>query len=328
VRRTSSLGLAAALAGASLACTQAVERSAVTSEPIAFVRVEPKAGITNVEDFMAAVTFANADELEEKRKRKPVRTTLVLYTVPTGEMRALPDAGGGSIPLDWSADGVRLLVGKQSQRGGVELSTWNRLTGAYDALTPARSEGWASLADGPVRVAFVGRIFASGVLSNRAILLYTLPDGTTALADGAGGSDPDVAPDGRTILFVRPGRSPAQPGTILVSDMDATQARALARGDFARFSRDGRWITYVARTRGNRDVWVMRADGTAKRAITRSRDDELYPTLSPDGSYVAYSSVRRKLGDALDESQIFLARVSDGYEIQLTSNGQNSRPVW
>ncbi len=309
---------------AALACTPALERSEVSSDPIAFVRVEAKSGIANLDDFTAAITIATTGELEEKRKGKPVRTTLVLYTVPTGEMRVIPDTGNGSLPLDWSPDGLRLLVGKQITQGSVELSTWNRLTGAYDPVTPARSDGWASLADGPVRVAYVGRIFSGGQRSAPTVLLYTLPDGTVALTDGVGGSDPDVAPDGKTILFVRPGRSETQAGTILVAALEGAEARPIARGDFARFSRDGQWITYVARGFGNRDVWVMRADGTAKRAVTRSGYDELYPALSPDARWVVYSSVR----GSSDQSQLYLARVSDGYEIQLTSNGQNSRPVW
>jgi hypothetical protein len=320
--RGRALGLA--LAGAATACTPGLERSEVTSEPIAFVRVESKSGIASLADFTAAITVANSEELDEKRKAKPVRTSIMLYTVPTGEMRPVHDTGAGSIPLDWSPDGLRLLVGKQSPRGGVELSTWNRLTGAYDGLTPSRSDGWASLADGPVRVAYVGRVFTEGRLSDPAVLLYLVPDGTTALADGAGGSDPDVAPDGRTVVFARPGRTEAQPGTILISSIDATAARPVARGDLPRFSRDGQWIAYVSRVSGNRDVWVMRADGTSKRQITKSGYDELYPSLSPDARWVVYSSVR---GNS-DQSQLYLARVSDGYEIQLTSNGQNSRPVW
>jgi dipeptidyl aminopeptidase/acylaminoacyl peptidase len=306
-----------------LACKPGIDRSEVPSDPIAFVRVEAKAGITSLEDFTAAITLASEENLEDKRKRKPVRTTIALLSVPTGELRPVPGTSG-DLPLDWSPDGLRLLVGKQSARGGLDLSTWNRITGAYDGLTPARSDGWASLADGPVRVAYVGRVFEEGRFSAQAVLLYSQSEGTVSLPDGLGGSDPDISEDGRTILFARPGRGEAQPGTIFVSDMAETQARPLGRGDFPRFSRDGKWIAYVGRGAGNRDVWVMRADGSSKRAVTRSGYDELYPALSPDGRFVVYSSARGNK----DQAQLFLARVSDGYEIQLTSNGQNSRPVW
>ena len=68
----------------------------------------------------------------------------------------------------------------------------------------------------------------------------------------------------------------------------------------------------------------MRPDGSSKRAVTHSSYDELYPALSPDARYVVYSSVR---GNS-DQSQLFLTRISDGYEIQLTTNGQNARPIW
>ena len=93
----------------------------------------------------------------------------------------------------------------------------------------------------------------------------------------------------------------------------------------ARFSRDGNWITFVRSTAGIQNIWLMRSDGSAKRIVRKSSYDELNPAISPEGRHVVYSSVR---GGAKPESQLYLARVADGLEIQLTRNGQNGRPVW
>ena len=69
----------------------------------------------------------------------------------------------------------------------------------------------------------------------------------------------------------------------------------------------------------------MRADGTARRAITDSalRDEE-YPGVSPDGEYVVYAAASGERG----ESQLYLTRLRDRREMQLTNRGQNTRPVW
>jgi WD40 repeat protein len=65
-------------------------------------------------------------------------------------------------------------------------------------------------------------------------------------------------------------------------------------------------------------------DGGAKRQLTRTDDVEEYPALSPDGRFVVYASTR---GDS-KSSQLYVARVSDGVEQEVTHAGQNSRPVW
>jgi TolB protein len=127
------------------------------------------------------------------------------------------------------------------------------------------------------------------------------------------------------VLFVRPPQGSGGEGLILLADSGTPEPRPLGRGAQPRFSRDGRWIAFTRRRGQNSDVWLMRADGSARRAITDSAlHDEEYPSLSPDGAYVVYASARGARG----ESQLFLTRLRDRREIQLTSRGQNTRPVW
>ena len=68
----------------------------------------------------------------------------------------------------------------------------------------------------------------------------------------------------------------------------------------------------------------MRADGTGKKALTNTSFDEEYPAVSAHGRFVAFSSVR----PPGQESQIYLIRVDDGAESQLTRGGQHGRPRW
>jgi hypothetical protein len=238
----------------------------------------------------------------------------MLLDPTTLKMKPVPDAGHGALPLDLSQDGHFLLIGRRTQyEGQLQLFSWNRLTGAFDRLNPDRSEGAAAFAGGPIRLVNV-----------RPGLLLTVDDrGTGSLRDGIDGAEPDIAPDGLSFVFVRrTGRGPD--GTILSFRLGDEESRPLARGRTPRLSRDGRWIVYASHRKGNADIWLMRADGSGKRPITRSSFDEIFPAVSPNGRYVVYASAR---GDEA-ESQLYVTRVRDQIERQITQNGQNGRPVW
>lgn len=314
------------LAPALLACGRPIPEAELPSEPIAFIRQEPREGVASLSDFMDALEMRAMTRTEraQRREHAPARTSIALLTPSTGEMRTLPDSGLGSYPLDWSSDGLRLLIGRMEPGAmAIQLFSWNRLTGATDRLTPDRSQGAASFGDGPIRLSFVGRSLRPGAAAEPGVMVYT-SEGIAPLPDAVGGRSPDVAADGSTVVFVRDTGRRGRDGVILLGRLGSSEARPIAHGDRPRFSRDGRWITYTSRRLGNADVWLMRADGGSKRALTRSSFDEEFPAVSPDGRYVVYSAAR---GDQA-ESQLFLTRVADLAEIQLTQHSQNGRPVW
>jgi hypothetical protein len=280
-------------------------------------------GISGLEEFRDALRIPNP---EDPRTLKPRRaTTLSLLHVPSGKITSVPGARPGDLPLDWSDDGFRLLIGSYDRTtGGFRLSSWNRLTGAPGEVRPSQTAGSASLANGPILLAQIGRAQSSAGASLMGVRLMLDRGGIIDLPGGAPGRDPDIAPDGRTVVFERPSRGLRRNGTILLSRLGESQPIALGRGVLPRFSRDGKWITFVRRRDGQTDVWLMRSNGTGKRALTNTSFDEEYPAVSPNGRFVAFASVR----PPKQESQIFLIRVADRSEIQLTRSGQNGRPRW
>ncbi|MFQ5515323.1 MAG: TolB family protein [Myxococcota bacterium] len=303
----------------------------VPSDPIAFVRQEPSKGLLNLETFREGLRIRLESpaerEARQREGRKPPRprTSLMLLGVPSGEMRPVPDAGEGALPLDWSSDGSTLLLGRVRAAGGaVELASWNRQTGEYRRPRPQSSLGGATLGDGPILLAAVRRRLGPAGDARLGIVVYTAEQGVTPLGAAFDGTDPDLAPDGRTVLFVRPSRRISREPLILLGKLGEDTARPIGRGASPRFSRDGRWIVFVRRRNGDADVWMMRSDGTGKRVVASSGFDEEYPAISPQGRFVVYASAR----GSEEESQLFITRVSDGAETQLTQNGQNGRPIW
>jgi Tol biopolymer transport system component len=142
---------------------------------------------------------------------------------------------------------------------------------------------------------------------------------------------------GRTrIAFVRN-------ADIWVMRHDGSGARRLpgsARGvsdDYPAWSRDGRLIAFASarpypKGEGGHELYVMRADGTGVRRLTRTKrwTEDIQPSFSPDGRHLAFA---RKEGFF----ELFRIRVADGGGLkQLTSwtdrgidmEGDDNGPDW
>ncbi|MFD0394093.1 hypothetical protein ACFQ3Z_24300 [Streptomyces nogalater] len=76
-----------------------------------------------------------------------------------------------------------------------------------------------------------------------------------------------------------------------------------------------------------RDLWLVPADGTGRPTpLTKSRADETHPTVSPDGTRLAYSSNE----DATAGAQIYVRPLNGGTADRVTdpANGTATEPVW
>ena len=131
----------------------------------------------------------------------------------------------------------------------------------------------------------------------------------------------DVSPDGQRLVFDLLGDLYTLP---IAGGEAVPLTHSIAWEMQARWSPDGKRIAYVSDAGGGDNVWVMNADGTDAKAVTKEDFRMLYtPTWSPDGQYIAarkHFTGSRSLGSG----EIWLYHASGaGKGVQL-----NEKPNW
>jgi len=119
----------------------------------------------------------------------------------------------------------------------------------------------------------------------------------------------DVSPDGQQIAFDLLGDIYVMP---ITGGTPTRIAEGLAWEVQPRFSPDGRRIAFDSDRGGGDNIWVMNADGSDKRQVTKE-DFRLLnqPTWSPDGKYIA-AKKHFTTGRSLGTGEIWLYHVSGG----------------
>ena len=106
---------------------------------------------------------------------------------------------------------------------------------------------------------------------------------------------PQYSADGRKIAFIS-NRSGMD--EIWLSDSDGSNAARLTfldRNDLgltAAWSFDSEYLAFSAAVEGNADLYLIPAKGGFPSRVTRTSEDERYPSFSRDGRWIYFSSRR------------------------------------
>jgi len=122
----------------------------------------------------------------------------------------------------------------------------------------------------------------------------------------------DVSPDGKTIAF-------ELLGDIYTMPMARGEAKLIDGGmafdSQPKFSPDGKWIAFLSDRDGNENVWIMRADGSEAKQLSKDASGEFAsPSWAPDGNYVFVS----KAGFGIATFEIWMYHVQGGSGVQVT----------
>jgi TolB protein len=147
-----------------------------------------------------------------------------------------------------------------------------------------------------------------------------MQDGALTSVDGNIIRNPDVSPDGSTVVFEVQTEGTRRLYTVPITGGEASRISGDDNDFDPAWSADGSRIifaTFRADSGGN--IWSMKPDGSDQQPLVPSPHNDFHPTMSPDGARVMFESVR-------SDSNSFALTIFDTRD-GTTTDVQTSTPI-
>jgi Tol biopolymer transport system component len=340
--------------------SQRIDFEELPEEPIAFLHWEDKAAKSRADAFGAASELPDppkdrmdpegAEEreihaylraehslmLSAKLAKHPGR--LMILWPRTGEVERVDAAPVNSRPLAWSKDHKRLLFVSAHRDDRQQLYEYDFESRHLSPLTSGSIEHVRGDYDREGRL--VIQRMKRSQRGGRS-------DQTVHLASSGGRLERELArdihpgtlrfsPDGDQIVYEQVRARPRRDGATTFDSFVATQSfedgaeeQILVRGREPSLTPDGEWIVFASPSSAGYRLRRMRPDGSSRVPISSGRSgdspggtDERMPTVSPDGTYVAF------IMDGGDSRRLHVRRFDGKKERALLTSGWSEFPVW
>ena len=227
-------------------------------------------------------------------------SNLFVIDVTTGRVRQVTSftrGNEGVLAHDWLPDNRHLVVSYvpfQRQLAAADIGILDVENGSIARLTTTVQLGLTA----PSVSADGTRMVAASVENAREVWrIPTSPrDPPVRLAGSRG--DPMwlfLTRDGRTLLFNGTTSGSRNLWIGPLDDLAAARQITFVPGDaiaHSSLSPDGSRVAFVSTASGNSDVWVQNVDGSDLRQLTNDAAADSWPVWSPDGEWLAYTSLR------------------------------------
>jgi serine/threonine protein kinase/Tol biopolymer transport system component len=283
-------------------------------------------------DVAGAISFApDGKQFAFVRELSPTETALLVARVDAGGERVLatrkrPQFLNPAGPA-WSPAGnlIACATGVLAQNNQATVTGFDVTTGAETQITEQRWDGipshvaWLPNGSGFITTATQGATSALWEIPYPAGVARQLTTQTSYAYFQA-----SLTADGKTLAALQ---SAARSSLWLISDGDSGTARPITAGehdDFraVRWTPDGR-ILYASNTGGNRDLWVMNADGTNPQQLTAQAGVNLQPAVSAAGRCIVFSSNRANQA----AFNLWRMNLDGGNPMQLTHGSGEGQPA-
>lgn len=144
---------------------------------------------------------------------------------------------------------------------------------------------------------------------------------------------PQWSPDGSRILFraadgvnARPEFWVINPDGSGLKNLSTQVAVAMTDMRSPAWSPDGSQIAFIGAVNGQHKVWLMNADGTNLRQLTKDAGFDSSPTWSPDGSTIAFT--RWNVANPALGEDIMIVPLATGTPRRIALAGDQRSPAW